>query len=135
MKKYLFSTGSNKFIESIWMLVLRICSGAFMLTHGIPKFNKILDGDWSFADPLGVGEEISLLLAVFAEVLGAALLMLGLFTRPAALILSATMAVAAFIQHADDPFKIKEKALLYLLIYITVLVFGPGKYSVDKLVK
>ena len=39
-----------------------------MLTHGIPKLQKILAGNWEFGNPLGVGTELSLGLAVFAEV-------------------------------------------------------------------
>jgi putative oxidoreductase len=132
MKRYFFSTTTNKTIENIWLLMFRICAGAFMLTHGVPKLNKVMAGDFTFADPLGVGQELSLFLAVFAEVFCSALLIFGLATRAAALFLIVTMAVAAFVQHAEDPFKVKEMALLYLIIYLTILVFGPGKYSVDR---
>jgi putative oxidoreductase len=44
----------------------------------------------------------------------------------------ATMLVAAFIVHLDDPFKRKELALLYLVGFLIVLLMGPGKYSLDK---
>jgi len=44
----------------------------------------------------------------------------------------ATMIVAAFIVHLDDPFKRKELALLYLVGFLIVLLMGPGKYSLDK---
>jgi putative oxidoreductase len=37
--------------------------------------------------------------------------------------------------HAADPFARKELALMYLLAYITILVAGPGKYSVDRYLK
>ena len=42
------------------------------------------------------------------------------------------MAVAAFMVHANDPLAKKELALLYLLIYVTLLVAGAGKYAVDS---
>jgi putative oxidoreductase len=41
------------------------------------------------------------------------------------------MMVAAFMAHGADPFAKKELALLYLLIYVTILVTGSGKYSLD----
>jgi putative oxidoreductase len=135
MKKLIFSTVSNKTLENIWLLVFRICAGSFMLIHGLPKLNKILTGDFTFVDPLGVGEELSLFMAVFAEVFCAVLLVFGLGTRVAAFFLVITMGVAAFLQHADDPFNVKEMALLYLLIYLNILIFGPGRYSIDKLLK
>jgi putative oxidoreductase len=42
------------------------------------------------------------------------------------------MAVAAFIAHGDDPFAQKEKALLFLAIYLVLLLVGSGKFSADK---
>jgi putative oxidoreductase len=42
------------------------------------------------------------------------------------------MLVAAFVAHAGDPFGKKEMALLYLLVYITLFITGPGKYSIDN---
>jgi putative oxidoreductase len=44
----------------------------------------------------------------------------------------ATMLVAAFIVHLDDPFKRKELALLYLVGFLIIFLMGPGKYSVNK---
>jgi len=42
------------------------------------------------------------------------------------------MAVAAFVVHAGDPFSKMEMSLLYLLLFITLFIFGPGKYAIDK---
>ena len=42
------------------------------------------------------------------------------------------MLIAAFYIHADDPFARKEKALLFALIFIVLLISGGGKYSVDN---
>jgi putative oxidoreductase len=41
------------------------------------------------------------------------------------------MAVAALIVHAGDPFKQKELALMYLVLYIVLFFIGSGKYSID----
>ena len=107
--------------------------GSFMLTHGIPKLSRLTSGEEiKFADPFGLGPVISLLLVVFSEVVCSILIILGLGTRLASIPLIVTMLVAAFQAHADDPFGTKEKPLLFILIYIVLLVFGSGKYSVDQ---
>jgi putative oxidoreductase len=42
------------------------------------------------------------------------------------------MAVASFIAHGADDFGTKEKALLYLVSFVTIILVGPGKFSVDR---
>ena len=126
---------TNAAIENLWLLILRLAAGGLMLTHGIPKLQQLLSGNFSFPDPLGVGEATSLILTVFAEVICSVLVIFGAATRLATIPLIATMSVAAFIVHRSDPFQQKEMALLYLVLYITILVFGGGKFSVEKYLK
>ena len=114
------------------VLLLRVFSGAFIMTHGLPKVNKILAGDLGFADPIGLGPEVSLVLTAFAEAICAILIVLGLGTRWASIPLIIVMAVAALIHHAADPFSAKEKPLLFMVIFIVLLLTGGGKYSVDQ---
>lgn len=117
------------------LLLVRIAIGSFMLTHGLPKFSKLTSNEpVQFADPFGLGQETSLVLAVFAEVLCSVLVMIGLTTRLASFFLLFTMLVAAFHAHAADPFATKEKALLYVIVYTMVIVFGAGKYSLDNMI-
>ncbi|WP_053180780.1 DoxX family protein [Sunxiuqinia dokdonensis] len=124
---------TNDTVVSIWLLLFRVSAGAFMLTHGIPKFLKLIEGNTQFADPFGFGETLSLVLAVFAEFLCSVLLILGIGTRLASIPLIVTMAVAAFYVHGADPFQRKEMALLYLIVFITILVFGGGRFELGRL--
>ncbi len=71
--------------------------------------------------------------AILAEFVGGLLIAIGLLTRPAAVFLGITMAVAAFVVHAPDAFSKKEMALLYLASSIVILAFGAGKFGVDSL--
>ena len=103
-----------------------------MLTHGYGKFLKVLNGNFKFGDPIGLGPELSLILVVAAEFFGSIALILGLGTRISAFMLAFTMAVAGFIRHADDPFGQKEKVFLFLAGFIVMLIAGGGKYSVDS---
>lgn len=114
-----------------WLLLLRLLITGFMYTHGIPKLTKILNGNMSFGDPLGIGSGTSLVLATFAEVGCAFLVLLGFYTRLATLPIMFTMFVAAFIAGAGKPFGDRELPLLYLLVYATLFFLGPGKYSID----
>ncbi|WP_319591801.1 DoxX family protein [uncultured Draconibacterium sp.] len=133
MKK-LFQTKLNDTGVDLSLLLLRLATGGFMLTHGIPKLQRLLAGEMQFGDPLGLGPEVSLVLAVFAEVVCSILIVLGLGTRLAVIPSIVTMAVAAFIAHGADPFGRKELALLYLVGYIVLLLSGSGKFSVDRLI-
>lgn len=105
-----------------------------MLTHGYPKLQRLFAGEMQFGDPLGLGPEVSLVLAVFAEFFCSILVMLGFGTRLAVVPLIVTMAVAAFMVHGADPFGRKEMALLYLVGYVVLLLTGSGKISVDRLI-
>ena len=128
----IFSTSFSPSNIHTALLLLRVVVAAFMLTHGLPKLMNMMSGNSKFGDPLGLGKDLSLGLTVFAEFVCAILLMLGLATRLALIPLIITMLVAAFVAHADDPFGKKEMALLYLVVFITLLITGPGKYSIDN---
>ena len=114
------------------LLLLRVGFGAMMLTHGIPKLLKMISGDFSFGDPIGIGEPASLVLAVLGEVVFPVLVIIGYKTRISALPILITMIVAAFIVHAADPLATKEKAILYLIGFAAIAFLGAGKYSIDQ---
>jgi putative oxidoreductase len=70
-----------------------------------------------------------------AELIGAALLVLGLFTRPALLLLIVTMAVAVFDVHGSDDLSDREHALIFLVAYVGLFFTGPGKFAMDAKLK
>ena len=130
--KRIFQTAVNTNHLDYIILLLRITVAVFMITHAIPKMNKLIaGGEIQFPDPLGMGTTVSLVLAVFAELICSILIGFGFLTRLSAFPLIITMAVAAFIVHAGDPFKQKELSLMYLILYIVLFFIGSGKYSVD----
>ena len=117
------------------LLFLRVTIGSMMLLgHGLPKLLAFADTAPRFSDPLGVGSEMSLALAVFGEAVCSALIVVGLGTRLAAIPLLVTMLVAALIIHADDPWGRKELALLYAVPAVTLLLTGAGRFSLDALI-
>jgi putative oxidoreductase len=108
--------------------VLRIMTGLLFLEHGTQKF---------FAFP-GPGPTLTPLLAVqgFLELVGGILIVVGLFTRPVALILAGDMAVAYFYAHAPRGFfptlNGGQLAILFCFVFLYLLVAGGGVWSVDE---
>ena len=132
MLKKLLKTGNHSAGTSFALLLFRAGVGVMMLTHGYPKFKKVLSGDMGFGDPIGLGSDASLVLTVLAEFICSILLVLGLTTRFALVPLIITMFVALVIVHGGDPFGTQEKSALYLLCFVVLFITGPGKYSVDN---
>lgn len=121
----------NKNYTNLGLLVLRVGMAGMMLTHGIPKINKLFESPIKFADPIGVGETTSLILALIGEVVAPLLILIGFKTKLAAIPGVITMFVAAFVVHATDPLAVKEKALLYLIGFLAIAFTGAGTYSID----
>lgn len=130
-----FSTSVNDNAVNTFLLIARITVAGFMLTHGIPKLQHAMAGNMQFADPIGIGSTLSLILVIFAEVFCSVLLILGLATRFASVALIINMVVATFIALKDQPFAKKELPLLYLVFFVGFLLIGGGKYAVDHLIR
>lgn len=113
------------------ILLLRLGAAALVMTHGIPKLMRVLEGNFGFGDPLGIGSTVSLLLVTFAEAICAFFVLIGLWTRVALVPLIINFIVVVFVAHADDPFGDKEKGLLFLTMFITLFLTGAGKYAFD----
>ena len=88
-------------------------------------FSKYFGGILDFANP------VFGFTAAFSESICAVLVLVGLFTRPAATLVAATMFVAAFhhITTTGSP----ESAFVYFSIFATIVATGPGKYSIDQM--
>ena len=126
-----FSNKMTRFYDSA-LALLRIVFSLLMMTHGWSKLERILEGNLSFGDPLGLGSTLSLYLVTFAELVAPIFIIVGFKTRIMALITSFAMAVAAFIAHGADPLAKKEMALLYLVGFLSVSLMGAGRYSIDE---
>lgn len=136
MIQKLFSPTSWSANATDWAsLILRLTLGLLMLSHGIPKLMKLMNGTMEFGDPIGIGVPASLTLTVFAEVVCSLLIVIGLWTRLALIPLIITMAVAVFIVHINDDLGTMESALMYLLSYSALFLLGSGTYSMDAALK
>lgn len=132
---WIFDTTRDKKLYNIVLFLVRATAASFMLTHGLKKFDLLLEGGpIEFIDPFGIGESTTLILVIFAEVVCSGLLFIGLATRLVVVPLIVAMFTAVFVVHCADGFEKQELAGLYLLIYVFLLVAGSGKYSVDHMI-
>jgi len=118
-------------------LALRVVLGLSMFYgHGLDKWKVLLgEGEIQFADPLGMGVTLSLILAVFAEVVCSLLIVGGLLTRYAVIPLIITMAVAVFVVNSGQVFGKIELPLIYLAGFVALFFIGPGRFSLDRLIR
>jgi putative oxidoreductase len=112
--------------------VLRIITGLLFIEHGTMKFFNFPPSEM-FA---GGVELVSLMgLAGLLELVGGALIALGLFTRPVAFILSGEMAAAYFMEHVKHSFyptiNQGEPAILFCFVFLYLACAGAGPWSVD----
>ena len=112
--------------------VLRIMTGLLFLEHGTGKLLGFPHG-LPFIDKMPVG------LIYFTgtmELVGGALIVLGLFTRPVAFVLAGFMAVAYFMAHFPQSFfpaiNFGEPAVLFCFVFLYLAAAGPGPWSIDR---
>jgi len=130
----LFTSRVNTGAVNLSLLVLRVVFGGMMFTHGWKKLNTFSASKDQFPDPLHIGHSLSLSLTIFAEAFCAALVVVGLLTRLAAVPLVICMGVVVFIVMKDVPLDKNEMGILFLAAFTAILLAGPGKYSVDQLI-
>lgn len=116
------------------LLWFRALMGAGIAAHGAVKiFGGKMDafsrGVAGMGFPL---PEFFAWSAALSEFAGGIFIILGLYTRPAAFFVALTMAAAAFLKHAGDPFSDKELALAYGAAAVMFMIAGPGRFSVDS---
>jgi putative oxidoreductase len=121
-------------VPSSWsprlLSLLRIVAAFLFMAHGTQKL---------FGFPAPPGHAIAAMsLSWWAgaiEVVGGALLLLGLFTRPVAFLCAGEMAIAYFKAHAPHGFwpllNRGELATLYCFVFLYIAAAGPGPWSVD----
>jgi putative oxidoreductase len=136
MIKKIFAPGNDSAMTSFALLVLRLWIGlTMMLHHGLDKLTHFDKYSQHFVNFMGLGPNGSLCLSIFAEFFASALLVLGLLTRFGAVVLTINMSVAFVMVHKmalSGPMP-GELAFIYLAVYVTLLLAGAGKFSLDKI--
>lgn len=107
-------------------------SGLLLLQHGTTKYLNFPVSPMNNASPFTMGGAAGVI-----ELVGGVLIVLGLFTRPVAFVLSGTMAVAYFYAHGMKNFfpmlNGGELAALYCFVFLFIAASGGGAWSVDRM--
>jgi putative oxidoreductase len=111
--------------------VLRIVTALLFIEHGTQK----LLGFPAMPEPMAVPLLSLFGIAGLIEIVGGALVLVGFLTRPAAFILSGTMAAAYFLEHAPQSFfpasNGGDAAILFCFVFLYLAAAGPGAWSLD----
>jgi putative oxidoreductase len=137
-------TGSTEGLIDLGLFIGRVAIGVCFVVHGLGKLGLVGTGNLQgFADwlqSLGVPmPQIQARMAMLSEISGGSLLVLGLFTRPACLLLIFTMAVAGLLGHKGSGYLITneppgaEYTINLAVICGMFLLMGPGAISMDAL--
>lgn len=121
----------NRYADPIYCL-MRLIVGLMFACWGAKLIFGMFGGMTGPLKPI-------LLVAGWIELVGGLLIAFGLLTRVAAFICSGTMAVAYFTVHASVSFfpllNQGEKAVFYCWVFLFIFFYGPGRWSIDALIK
>lgn len=131
----LFREPASTSVNSLVILLARIVFGFLFLSHGIAKLHFYSENPDTFPNPIGLGSTQSLWLVLFAEILCSLGFILGALFRLCLIPMIFTMCIAFFVIHAGDTLAVKEPSLMYLTIFVLLYITGPGKYSIDGILK
>ena len=127
--------------EDIGKLVLRVTLAVLILLHGISKLQNGIDFISGLVSGAGLPSAFAYLVYI-GEVVAPLLVLIGLFTRPAALLIAINMIVAIVLVHMGELFTLTnsggwalELQGMFLFTAIAISLLGAGRYSLDAKVR
>jgi len=119
-------------LRDLGLLFLRISGAAFLLVvHGLPKLLDFQHQLTLIEDPFHMGAQLTLILAIFAEVLCPLLIAAGIFVRLCCLPIVFLLLVALVVVHPQWSLEEGQFGWLLLIIFTTVLIAGPGRLALN----
>ena len=125
-------------IKSFGLLILRISIGTMLIHHGYEKTADINNFADAFVRPIGIPFPIlSSYIAAYSEIYGSWLVIVGLFTRFAALSIVGTIGVAIYHAIVTAGFNIYllELLILYMGGSLCILLLGSGDFAIDRFLR
>ncbi|MNB59061.1 hypothetical protein D3C87_613540 [compost metagenome] len=114
--------------RDLGLLFLRVSGGLFLLwVHGLPKLLDFTAQLQLIEDPFHLGSHLTLILAIFAEVLCPLLIVAGLLARLACVPILFVLLVALLVVHPQWSVAEGQFGWLLLILFTTVLIAGPGR--------
>ncbi|KAE9651235.1 DoxX family protein [Pseudomonas fluorescens] len=119
--------------QDLGLLFLRASGALFLLwVHGVPKVLNYNEQLQLIEDPFHLGAHVTLLLAIFAEVLCPVLIVAGVWVRLACLPILAVLLIAMVVVHPQWTVFEGQFGWLLLIIFTSVLIAGPGRFVLGQ---
>jgi len=137
--KHLFisilNTNTSQRRFSLGMLLLRIavCS-EIAIVHGFKKIGVGVQEAEQIPNPLNLPDSFNNAFAISANIVFPFFVMIGFLTRLATLPTLAVTLTGYFVVHWGDSLLLKDPPYIYSLLFLFILIMGPGKYSIDNLI-
>ncbi|MHC8334483.1 DoxX family protein [Pseudomonas sp. LB3P25] len=119
-------------VQDLGLLFLRVSAGLFLLwVHGLPKLLNYRAQLQIIEDPFHLGANVTLMLAIFAEVLCPLLIITGVLVRLACLPILCLLLVALLIVHPQWSLDEGQFGWLLLILFTSILIAGPGRLALN----
>ena len=119
--------------QAIGLFFLRVSASLFLLwVHGLPKLLNYSSQLQVIEDPFHLGAHVTLMLAIFAEVLCPLLILAGVLVRWACLPILAVLLIALLVVHPEWSLFEAQFGWLLLIIFTTLLISGPGRLVLSE---
>ncbi|MBC3235515.1 MULTISPECIES: DoxX family protein [Pseudomonas] len=119
--------------QDLGLLFLRVSGALFLLwVHGLPKLLNYSEQLKLIEDPFHLGASVTLLLAIFAEVLCPLLIMAGVLVRLACLPILCVLLIALGVVHPEWTLFEAQFGWLLLIIFTALLISGPGRLVLNQ---
>lgn len=119
--------------QDLGLLFLRASGALFLLwVHGLPKLLNYSEQLKLIEDPFHLGAHVTLLLAIFAEVLCPLLILAGVLVRLACLPILAVLLIVMVVVHPEWTLFEGQFGWLLLILFTSVLIAGPGRFVLGQ---
>jgi putative oxidoreductase len=133
-----FASDTSGKATSLGLLLLRVLAGSSLfLKHGVEKLTGYGTMVQHFPDPIHIGPHASLAYALLSDGICSVLVILGLATRPAAIVILINLLTAFLLVHHAAFFTNGHVELVwvYMAVFAALALAGPGRFSVDARLK
>jgi putative oxidoreductase len=119
-------------VQDVGLLFLRVSASLFLLwVHGLPKLLNYSAQLQVIEDPFHLGAHLTLMLAIFAEVLCPLLIIVGLLARLACLPVLCVLLVAMVVVHPQWSIEEGQFGWLLLILFTSIFIAGPGRLALN----
>ena len=119
-------------VQDWGLLFLRVSASLFLLwVHGLPKLLNYSAQLQVIEDPFHLGANLTLMLAIFAEVLCPLLIIVGLLVRLACLPIFSVLLVALVVVHPHWSLEEGQFGWLLLILFTSIFIAGPGRLALN----